>query len=273
MIQKIKIDDICFSHKLLQSLRDTGFAIITDHYLPSSLLENNYEHWADFFANEERKKAYLYGDDHAGFFPMASETAKGFDVADIKEFFHFYPSKIQDPSIDGHTGKLYELLNLMALDVLMSIGEALPESITQKLSMPLYEMVQHSNMTLLRILHYPPTEDIPEGAVRAAEHEDINLITLLPAATETGLEVKDSNGNWIRVETNPNDIIVNVGDMLQEATDGFLKSTPHRVVNVDMDKSRYSMPLFLHPRPSVKLSDAYTAESYLDERLKELGLK
>jgi isopenicillin N synthase-like dioxygenase len=151
--------------------------------------------------------------------------------------------------------------------------------------MPLHKMVEHSEQNLLRILHYPPLglgsdaqRITADGAVRAAAHEDINLITLLPAATYPGLQVKTKDGEWIWADMNvPKDaIIVNAGDMLQEASGGYFKSTTHRVVNptgLGATVSRYSMPMFIHPRPDVRLSDKYTAGEYLDERLKELGLK
>jgi isopenicillin N synthase-like dioxygenase len=135
-------------------------------------------------------------------------------------------------------------------------------------------MVENTDQTLFRIIHYPAIKDYSNTTgVRAAAHEDINLITLLPMATAEGLEVLDAQGNWLKVGGDPNAIVINVGDMLQEATKGYLRSTTHRVVNTNMNKARYSAPLFIHPKPQVKLSDIYTADSYLQERLKELGLK
>ncbi len=116
---------------------------------------------------------------------------------------------------------------------------------------------------------------VPEGAIRAAAHEDINLITLLPAATATGLEILDNQGNWHEVPCTMGDLVVNVGDMLQLASQGYYRSTTHRVVNpvgALVGRSRYSMPLFLHPRPEVILADGVTAKSYLQKRLREIGL-
>ncbi len=128
----------------------------------------------------------------------------------------------------------------------------------------------------MRILHYPPlTEHYEHDAIRAAPHEDINLITLLPAATTPGLEVKDLQGNWHAVTCDAGNIVVNVGDMLQLCTDFYYRSTTHRVVNpAGKDKltSRYSMPLFLHPRPEVALTQERTADEYLRERLREIGI-
>jgi isopenicillin N synthase-like dioxygenase len=137
-------------------------------------------------------------------------------------------------------------------------------------------MIKDSSQTLLRILHYPPLAGNEEpDAIRAAAHEDINLITILPAANEPGLQVKLKDGNWLDVPSDFGYLIVNIGDMLQEASGHHFPSTTHRVVNpqgADTSKARISLPLFLHPRPDVVLSDKYTADSYLKERLRELGV-
>ena len=138
-------------------------------------------------------------------------------------------------------------------------------------------MIESTPNTLLRILHYPPlTGDEELGAIRAAAHEDINLLTILPAANEPGLQVKLQNGDWLDVPADFGNLIINIGDMLQEASGGYFPSTIHRVINPSgkaTTKSRISLPLFLHPRPDVVLSERYTADSYLQERLRELGVK
>ena len=132
--------------------------------------------------------------------------------------------------------------------------------------------------TLQRILYYPPLSGNEEaGAIRAAAHEDINLITLLPAATEPGLEAKDASGQWHKIQIDPHTLVINAGDMLQEVTDFHYISTSHRVVKPIGEKAgtdRLSLPLFVHPHAEDYLSERYTtAESYLLERLRELGLK
>ena len=137
-------------------------------------------------------------------------------------------------------------------------------------------MINTSGQTLLRVLHYPPLDGSEEpDAIRAAAHEDINLLTILPAANEPGLQVKGSDGEWIDVPCDFGNLIVNIGDMLQEASGGYFPSTTHRVINPegsDQTRSRISLPLFLHPRPDVVLSDRHSADSYLKERLRELGV-
>ena len=140
--------------------------------------------------------------------------------------------------------------------------------------MPLSQMLDGSTRTLLRILHYPPLTGTEQtGAVRAAAHEDINLIMVLPGSPEPGLQVRDLDGNWHDVAADPGTMAVNAGDMLQLATKGYYPSTTHRVVNPTGDgrlRSRMSAPIFLHPADDVQLSPEKTAFGYLQERIREL---
>ncbi|MCH2098844.1 MAG: hypothetical protein MK142_10680, partial [Pseudomonadales bacterium] len=151
-----------------------------------------------------------------------------------------------------------------------------PEEVARRFSEPLSQMIQDSPSTLLRVLHYPRmTGAEATDALRAAAHEDINLLTVLPAASAPGLEVKTRTGEWVPVPCDFGNLVVNVGDMLQEVTAGWLPSTTHRVVNPPggtYEGARMSLPLFLHPRPEVVLSERYTADAYLQERLEELGV-
>ena len=138
-------------------------------------------------------------------------------------------------------------------------------------------MVEDSPQNLMRIINYPAIsgQETP-NAIRAAAHEDINLITVLCASTESGLQAQDIDGNWHDIQCDPGSIAVNTGDMLQMCSDGYFPSTTHRVINPEADKmnvSRMSMPLFLHPHDHVKLSEQYTAIGFLNERLQEIGLK
>lgn len=214
---------------------------------------------------------------HDGFFPASiSETAKGNTVKDIKEYYHVYPwGRIPD-SLRANILAYYDKANALAAELLEWIETYSPEDVKAKFSMPLPEMIANSQKTLLRILHYPPMTGSEEmGAIRAAAHEDINLITVLPAANEPGLQVKAKDGTWLDVPSDFGSIIINIGDMLQEASGGYFPSTSHRVINpegTDKTKPRISLPLFLHPNPAVVLSERYTADSYLMERLRELGV-
>ena len=138
-------------------------------------------------------------------------------------------------------------------------------------------MIENSENHLLRILHYPPLNGSESSnAIRGAAHEDINLITLLVASTQPGLQVKDTLGNWHNVTCDTGAIAINTGDMLSKASRGYFPSTTHQVINPNnkiKNESRYSMPLFLHPKDDVVLSEKYTAGQYLQERIKEIGLK
>jgi isopenicillin N synthase-like dioxygenase len=259
-----------------QSLKETGFAVLEYHPISTALIRRAYEQWQDFFA-AENKTDYLYQKpSQQGYFPFRTENAKGSDISDLKEFYHFYLNGRIPDELRETTTELYQQLNQMASVLLQWIELHLPKSVTSKLSVPLKSMITDSPNTMLRILHYPPLKsEVEPGAVRAAAHEDINLITLLPAATTPGLEVLDVKGNWHAVTCDPGNIVVNVADMLQEATNQYYKSTTHRVVNPTDDSqnsSRYSMPLFLHARPEVQISEKYTALEYLHERLREIGI-
>ena len=165
----------------------------------------------------------------------------------------------------------------LAAELLDWVQEHSPEDVAKKYSENLSNMIKDTPNTLLRVLHYPPlTGDEEPGAIRAAAHEDINLLTVLPAANEPGLQVQQQDGSWLDVPSDFGNLIINIGDMLQEASGGYFPSTSHRVINPSgkgSDKSRISLPLFLHPRNEVVLSDKYTSESYLLERLRELGVK
>lgn len=262
--------------KFCESLRNTGFAVLSNHPIPEQLIEQVYADWQSFFHSDEKVAFTHRPSTQDGYFPFRTETAKNHKISDLKEFYHFYPDGRKPPQLEAISLKMYQSLQHLSVELLQWIETFLPKEISSSLSMPLRDMIDASPNTLLRILHYPPLEEEYETeAVRAAPHEDINLITLLPAATSPGLQVKDIVGNWHEVSCDPGNIVVNVGDMLQLCTNQYYKSTTHRVVNpngAERLTSRYSMPLFLHPRPEVSLTANRTAEEYLYERLKEIGI-
>ena len=261
-----------------QSLVNTGFAVLRNHPVAISLVDELYAEWLNFF-NDESKFQYLFDEaSHAGFIPFErSETAKGASIKDLKEFYHYFPGKQCPDSLLSVTQRAYSELETLSLTLLNWVESVLPSTIREQLAVPLSDMVHGSTHTLLRVIHYPPIgDDIEPGAVRAAAHEDINLLTLLPAATAKGLQVKTREGVWLDVPCEPGWLIVNVGDMLAECTRGYYKATSHRVINPSCEyakQPRVSSPLFLHPREDVVLSERYTAGSYRDERFRELGLR
>ncbi|MGQ5523237.1 2OG-Fe(II) oxygenase family protein [Chitinimonas sp. PSY-7] len=264
--------------RLVESLRQTGFAVLVRHPLPSGLIEHLYHDWLTFFESGDKTPYHFDPVRQDGWFPPeVSETAKGSQLRDLKAFYHIYLWGRIPPGLRQDVLAYFGVATALASELLGWIEAALPVEVAASLSEPLSDMVLGSSNTLLRMLYYPPLsgEEAP-GALRAAEHEDINLITLLPSATEPGLEVCDRQGRWHAVSYEDGALVVNVGDMLQEATQHWLPSTPHRVVNPTGEWARQpciSAPLFLHPRGDVVLSPRYTAADYLHERLCELGIK
>ena len=260
-----------------RSLRQTGFSVLTDHPIDMSLIETVYSEWAAFFGSNKKDKYLFDPTKQDGYFPFMTENAKGQSIKDLKEFFHIYSWGRYPEELSNNTKNLYDQLIELTSTLLGWIQEHTPEDVRSLFSIPLPEMIVDSKTNLLRIIHYPPLNgNEQDGAIRGAAHEDINLITLLVAGTQPGLQVKDTYGNWHDVSCDPGCLAINTGDMLQEASKGYFPSTTHQVINPGNNienESRFSMPLFLHPRDEVVLSDSYTARSYLDERLQEIGLK
>ena len=219
--------------------------------------------------------------------PFGKETALGETIPDLKEFWHHGP--VIDDSFDKRIMKnihvneidefntvfdeLFNEMNTLGARLLSSI------SLTLGLDANFFNTSTSKGNSLLRLIHYPPSSN--ENIYRAREHADINLITLLIGANEPGLEVKDKSGNWIPVSSSYDDIVCNIGDMMQLITEKRLKSTPHRVIKYKTDeiKSRYSIPFFMHPSPDTILKSVFNdedkgvlAHDFLDERLKAIKL-
>ncbi|MDR3608474.1 MAG: 2-oxoglutarate and iron-dependent oxygenase domain-containing protein [Oligoflexia bacterium] len=265
------------AREFTESLRETGFAVITHHPISAELIKETFAEWGRFFASDSKFQYTFDPSKQAGYFPFRSENAKDSGKKDLKEFYHYYSARSELPEgVRRFTPELFGKMSALGAELLSWIEQNTPAEVLRKFSMPLSEMIRGSQDTLLRPIHYPPLTGIEEeGAVRAAAHEDINLITLLPAATAPGLQVKDMAGNWHDVPCDIGTIVINSGDMLREASGGYYPSTTHRVVNPrgpDAKLPRYSMPLFLHARQEVRLSDRYTAGAYLQQRLREIGL-
>jgi isopenicillin N synthase-like dioxygenase len=262
----------------VQSLRETGFGVLINHPIQQQLVESIYKNWYEFFNSEEKHQLNFDPKKQDGYFsPEISETAKGHAKKDIKEYFHVYPWGRIPEQLKDEILNYYNNASELAAELLDWVEKYSPESVSDKYSEKLSNMIKDTPNTLLRVLHYPPfSGDEEPGAVRAAAHEDINLLTILPAANEPGLQVQQQDGSWIDVPCDFGSLIINIGDMLQEASGGYFPSTTHRVINPTgkaSTKSRISLPLFLHPCSDVKLSEEHTQASYLLERLRELGVK
>ncbi len=262
--------------RFAESLHETGFAVLSGHAISKDEIDRMYGAWSGFFASEDRDKYTVQEGSQHGYFPFKSENAKDSKFKDLKEFFHVYQNRPVPDTVKAGTRSFHSRLLEIGAELLSWLDQESPDDVSGIFTEPLKQMIDGSNDNLLRILHYPPlANDVEAGEVRAAAHEDINLITLLVTGSEPGLQAKDTDGNWHDVPCEPGMITINAGDMLAKASRGYYPSTSHRVVNPPKleNRSRYSMPLFVHPRPEVQLDEDQTAGEYLDERLKEIGLK
>ncbi len=258
-----------------KSLRETGFAVLVNHPLPWSLVEQIYTEWAALFDSDAVEQYLMDPSGQVGWFPPdRSETAKGHSVRDLKEFFHVYdwsvyPAEVSDAALQYRT-----IATELARTLLGWVEANTPPDVAAKFSQSLSSMMDGSTRSLLRVLRYPPLPpEVPEGAVRAAAHEDINLLTVLPASNEAGLELLDVNGNWFPVPCDPGSLAVNGGEMLDLASEGYFPATTHRVVNPTGPaalRPRMSLPLFLHPADDVILAKGRTAYEFLQQRIAEL---
>ena len=261
---------------MARSLHNTGFAVLANHPIAATRIDELYADWGVFFDDDSKMDWKFDPQTQDGFFPFRSENAKDSDKKDLKEFYHYYPWGKLPETLHPVTNRMYQDLNTLGMEILSWIDAETPEDIRSSFSKPLADMAQDSEQTLFRILHYPPVEEeIEAGAIRAAAHEDINLITLLLAGSQPGLQAKDKLGNWHDVPCDRGMITVNNGDMLALASRDYYPSTTHRVVNParNSNKSRYSMPMFIAPQPGVMLSDTLSAGEFLQIRLREIGLK
>ena len=258
-----------------RSLHETGFGVLANHPLDQNLVEGIYAEWLGFFNSEAKHR---YAQDPVkldGYFsPAVSETAKDHTKRDLKEFFHIFPWGRYPAEVSDAARRYYAAGSSLARQLLQWVEDCSPPEVKARYSMPLPDMIKGCEQTLLRVLHYPPLSGQEDpGALRAAAHGDINLLTILPAATEPGLQVIGKDKQWIDAPSDFGLLIVNIGDMLQEASGHYYPSTVHRVLNpvgAGAKKSRISMPLFLHPNREVVLSERYTVQRYFEERMQEL---
>ena len=295
-----------FVQDIGKAFNETGFVTIANHGLSKELIDQLYTSVKAFFdLPQEIKDKYEFPElaGQRGYTTKGREKAKDSKTPDLKEFwqrgqtivgeeyskadFPDNPQVSELPQFNAVTAEIYKKLE--------DAGRNLLKAIATYLELPedYFEPYVINGNSILRAIHYFPIEnpdDLSPDAVRAGAHEDINLITLLIGASADGLEVFTKDGEWFPIKAKGEDIVVNVGDMLQRLTNNKLKSTTHRVVNPPrelMKTSRYSVPFFLHPKGSMSLAsldscideahpkayEDYTAGQYLDERLREIGLK
>ena len=292
-----------FVADLGRAYEEIGFVAVKNHNISNTLIDRIYDLNAAFFSLPEEVKRKYEIDEIAGqrgYTSFGKEHAKGKTTGDLKEFWHFgqfveddekrkaeYPDNFHVEELPEYlsAGKeIYQALESTGVEMLRAIALYL------NLNENYFDKFVHNGNSILRPIHYPPVETLETDAVRAGEHEDINLITLLVGASADGLQVLNKQGEWKSVTAIEEHIVVNVGDMLQRLTNNKLKSTTHRVVNPPQSKmgtSRYSVPFFLHPVSEMPLNclpstinnnqqkqyTDITAGDYLTERLIEIGLK
>ena len=288
-----------FVDNLFSGLKDYGFIVLVDHPVDHKLTTKAYDLIHQFFQLPvEKKREYVCkeGGGQRGYTAFGVEHAKNSQFPDLKEFWHVGRDELVDPKFQKYFPaniwpkeipefqetflKLYRALDTTSIVILDALGMALdvPQSFFRN-------MLQDGN-SILRPIHYPPLDArAPKNCVRSAAHEDINLITVMVGATTSGLELLDRDGQWLKVNNNDKQLVVDSGDMLSRLTNDVIPATTHRVVNPDdATTNRYSMPYFVHPNPDTILScvpscrgtgekyPAINSHEWLLIRLKEIGL-
>lgn len=297
-LQGTNLEQQRFVDAFYNGLVEYGFVVLNPHDFDFELVDACYRVFKQFFELpiEVKQKYNLDDGGRRGYVPKLQEHAKNNSNPDLKEFWHvgrdlpadhpFYPeygdnlSPSEVADFSRLTGALYRQLDRTAMVMFRSLATALDVPVDH------FDQMTKDGNSILRAIHYPPMNEFAlPGSVRAAAHEDINLITLLVGATDSGLELLDRDGQWLAVESTPQQIVVDSGDMLSRLCNEVIPATTHRVVNPSNDTdARYSMPFFCHPNPDAVLScipscvgdgakyaDIITRD-FLNQRLREIGL-
>lgn len=291
-----------FVDEIGKAYETIGFVALKGHFLDDTLVDRLYSEIKKFFdLPTAQKQNYEVPEisGQRGYVSFGKESAKGRKEGDLKEFWHFGQYVQDNPELEAEYPKNIEVRELAEFNTVGKEAYKMLEKtaiyVLRALSLHLgldefyFDPYVHNGNSILRPIHYPPIKEEPKNAERAAAHGDINLITLLMGAQGKGLQVQNLDGEWIDAIANPDELMINVGDMLSRHTNNKLKSTIHRVVNPPREMwgtSRYSIPFFLHPISAMRLDvlencvdaehpkqfENITAGEYLDQRIKELGL-
>lgn len=291
-------DKVKFVDDIFSGLKDYGFIILKDHTIEQKKIDRAYELVKAFFELplETKMKYKMNNGGQRGYTPFKTEHAKDNKNPDLKEFWHVgrelaassqyngvYPENTWPTEVAEFKKaftELYEAMDMTSGILLEAIGKGLDVPSTY-----FADMINDGN-SIIRTIHYPPTKgQDTKNSIRAAAHEDINLITMLVGATDSGLQLLERDGTWLDVESRPGEIVVDTGDMMSRITNNVLPSTTHRVINPSDDGSaRFSMPYFVHPHSKANLScipscvgagakyPDITAGDFLTQRLREIGL-
>lgn len=295
-------EKMAFVAELGKAYEDIGFVAVKNHLIQSDTVSTLYSEVQKFFdlPLDQKMKYEIPGlAGQRGYTSFGKEHAKDSNAGDLKEFWHFGQQVTDNDPIKSEYPDnvfidelpIFNEVGIQAYKDLENTGRFMLRAIALYLGMDefYFDSKIHNGNSILRPIHYPPITQEPKSAVRAGQHEDINLITLLIGASAEGLQVLNKKGEWVDVTALPDHIVVNVGDMLQRLTNGKLKSTTHRVINPPREKwntPRYSIPFFLHPRSEMSLDclencipegehakwEPITAGAYLMQRLEEIGL-
>lgn len=287
-----------FVDQLFTGLKDYGFIILKDHTIEQKKIDRAYELVQEFFHLPLELKLKYQGNNggQRGYTPFKTEHAKNNKNPDLKEFWHvgrelaassqykgIYPENVWPSEVSEFKKafvELYEAMDITSVHLLEAIGKALdvPNNYFS-------DMIKDGN-SIIRTIHYPPTKgEDTKNSIRAAAHEDINLITMLVGATDSGLQLLERDGTWLDVDSRPGEIVVDTGDMMSRITNDVLPATTHRVINPSDDgKARFSMPFFVHPHSNAELKcipscvgagakyPPISAGDFLTQRLREIGL-
>jgi len=291
-----------FVNEIGKAYEEIGFVSLKNHFLSDDLVSELYKEVKSFFdlSLETKEKYEIEGlGGQRGYISFGKEHAKGKKEGDLKEFWHFgqepsedanliedYPENVQVEELKdfNKTGmEAYRMLEKTGIYVLRALALYI------NLDEYYFDHWASNGNSILRPIHYPPITEEPKGAVRAGAHGDINLITLLMGASTGGLQVLRKDGEWIDAIPEEDELVINVGDMLERHTNNKLRSTIHRVINPPKEQwsqPRYSIPFFMHPRSEMKLDcleecidenhpkqyEDITAGEFLHQRLVEIGL-
>lgn len=303
-ISEFASDKTAFVQKIGEAYKQFGFCGISGHQLNDELMQKAFAATQAFFALPvEVKQQYFIAEQGGarGYTATGVEKAKDSDHVDLKEFWHVgrefaaddkVPHNSLHPNVWPKEVAEFKQVTLEFYRTLEHIGDQILRALALVIGQKedyFADKTDHGN-SVLRLIHYPPIKDASTESIRAGRHEDINLITLLVGSHEAGLEILTREGQWLPVTMVPGAIVVNIGDMLQRLTNNVLPSTTHRVVNPQgqaQDTPRYSMPFFLHPNPNFLIDtlptciseqnpnrypEGITADAYLSQRLREIGL-
>ncbi|AUN98460.1 isopenicillin N synthase family oxygenase [Bacteriovorax stolpii] len=293
-------DKVKFVNDIFGGLKDYGFIILKDHTVEQKKIDRAYELVKEFFDLPLETKIKYKGNNggQRGYTPFKTEHAKDNKNPDLKEFWHVgrelaatsaykgvYPENVWPTEVAELKKtfiELYEAMDATSVTLLEAIGKGLD------VPSDYFSNMIHDGNSIIRMIHYPPTKgQDTKNSIRAAAHEDINLITMLVGATDSGLQLLERDGTWLDVESRPGEIVVDTGDMMSRITNNVLPSTTHRVINPSDDGSaRFSMPFFVHPHSNAILKcipscesaggrtpqPEITAGEFLTQRLREIGL-